>query len=120
MSVKFLQEFIVRVFSLLFLVVISNFSYAHDAAKVPSLGSWYKDLDKSVSACKLQSLYKVKDIGVLNIVETDFGIYGAYKGNRVVVKCMARGEKSTLLVMVAGSDHDSVEAIRNRLVKVII
>jgi hypothetical protein len=110
----------VRVFSLFLLLAISNLSYAHDADKAPALGSWYKNLDKSVSACKLQSVFKVKDIGVTNIVENDFGIYGIYKGNRVVVKCMKQGENSTLLVMVAGSDHGSVEAIRNQLVKGII
>lgn len=100
-------------------VTLSSTCIAHDSNNVPSLGSWYKDIDKSVAACMLQSAFELKDMGVKHMVENDYGVYGVYKGNRIVVKCMERKKHSTLLVMVAGADHDLVEVIRNRIVSAI-
>lgn len=54
-------------------------------------------------------------------VENEYGIYGTYKGNTVVVKCLAMGEgKSKVWVAVAGYDRDAVELVRNLIVKEII
>ena len=100
-------------------LLFSSMSFAHNDDSAPSLGSWYKDLNKSVAACMLQSAFELKDMGIRDIVENNYGIYGVYRGNRVVVKCMERDANSTLLVMVAGHDHDVVEVLRNRIVKAI-
>ncbi|WP_372964039.1 hypothetical protein [Marinobacter sp.] len=95
--------------------------FAHEPERAPELWSWFKDLNKSVSACEIQSSFALKKMGLENQVENDYGIYGTFKGNRVVVKCLAMGEgKSKVWVAVAGNDRDAVELVRNRIVKEII
>ena len=91
-------------------------TYAHDSNKPPELWSLFKDINKSVAACKIQSSFILEKIGVKNLVENNYGIYGVYKNNRVVVKCVDRGEESTLWVAIAGIDRDSVELIRNKII----
>ena len=91
-------------------------SFVHDSNKAPELWSLFKDLNKSVAACKIQSSFILEKIGVKNLVENNYGIYGVYKNNRVVVKCVDRGDKSTLWVAIAGIDRDSVELIRNKII----
>ena len=94
---------------------------AHEPGKVPELWSWFKDLNKSASACEIQSSFALQKIGLENQVENEYGVYGTYKGNRVVVKCLAMGEgKSKAWVAVAGHDRDAVELVRNIIVKEII
>jgi hypothetical protein len=85
----------------------------------PELWSWFKDLDKSVKACEIQSSYVLQKLKIENQIENEYGIYGSLKGNRIVVKCIEFNEKSKLLVSVAGNDRDSVELIRNLLIKEI-
>ena len=93
---------------------------AQGAERVPEIWSWFKDLDKSASACEIQSSFSLQKIGIENQVENEHGIYGTYKGNRVVVKCLAMGEgKSKVWVAVAGNDRDAVELVRNLIVRAI-
>jgi len=92
-------------------------TYAHDSNKPPELWSLFKDLNKSSAACKIQSSFILEKIGVRNLVENNYGLYGEFKNNRVVVKCVDKGEKSTLWVAIAGNDRDSVELIRNKIIK---
>jgi len=89
---------------------------AHTADTPPELWSWFKQLSKSKAACKIQSSFILDKIGVKNLVENDYGIYGTYRNNRVVVKCLEQNANSLLWVAVAGQDKDSVELIRNKIV----
>ena len=98
----------------MFLPVVT---YAHDSNKLPELWSLFKDLNKSSAACKIQSSFILEKIGVKKLVINSYGLYGEFKNNRVVVKCVERDEKSTLWVAIAGHDRDSVELIRNKIIK---
>ncbi|GAA3936582.1 hypothetical protein [Litoribacillus peritrichatus] len=83
----------------------------------PELWSWFKDLNKSKEACEIQSSYVLKSLSLENQKETEHGIYGNVKSNRVVVKCLSISpNKSKLMVAVAGNNRDSVEIIRNKIV----
>ena len=88
---------------------------AHDAEPVPHLWSSFKDLNKSVAACRIQSQFVLEQMGLEGLVANDNGIYGVFKGNRVVVKCREQGHTSVLLVAVAGTDKDAVELVRNKI-----
>ncbi len=88
--------------------------------KPPELWSWIKDLNKSKDACLIKSYFILKSIKLENLIETEYGIYGAIKNNRVVVKCIEVSSiSSKLLVAVAGNDKHSVELIRNIIIKEI-
>ena len=89
---------------------------AHDENNPPELWSHFKSLNKSAAACKIQSSFILEKIGVKNLVENNYGLYGVFKNNRVVVKCIDNGKKSNLWVAVAGIDRDSVELIRNKII----
>ena len=101
------------------LLAYSSLSLAHDD-KPPALWSWHKDLNKSVEACRIQSTFKVKDMGAKNVVVKDYGVFSTFRNNRISTKCVKRGEGSRLWVMVAGYNNDVVELIRNRLINEII
>lgn len=94
-------------------------SAAADQTSPPELWSWFKDLNKSVKACEIQSSVALQNINAENIVENEYGIYANIKGNRIVVKCIEYNNKSKVWVAVAGNDRDSVELIRNRLINEI-
>ncbi len=94
-------------------------SFAHSSNKAPELWSWFKDMEKSTDACRIQSAYILKKLGIANLVENNYGIYGTLKTNRIVVKCLPVENRSLLWVAVAGTDRDSVELIRNIIVKEI-
>ena len=98
---------------------VSISSFAHTENRVPALGSWFKTLYKSSEACKIQSNYVLQKIGVTNLVENDYGVYGNYKRNRVVVKCLEQGHNSIVWVAVAGMDPGSTELLRNIIIKEI-
>lgn len=103
--------------SLLLLVLATNL-YAHEHP--PELWSWIKDLNKSKEACEIQSSYALQSLELENQVENGYGIYGKVRSNRVVVKCIAISPKhSKLMVAVAGNNRDSVEMVRNKIVKSI-
>jgi len=101
---------------LLFLIILPTASYAHDRIPPPELWSWYKAMNKSSDACKLQSQFILEKIGIQNIVHNEYGVYGTHTSNRIVIKCLPNKEKSLLWVAVAGSDRDSVEILRNKIV----
>lgn len=82
----------------------------------PELWSWYKNMNKSAEACKLQSQFILEKIGIENIVHNEYGVYGTYTSNRIVIKCLPNNENSLLWVAVAGSDRDSVEILRNKII----
>lgn len=102
-----------------FLCSAPSICNAGDQLNPPELWSWFKDLDKSVKACEIQSSVALQNLNVENQVENEHGIYANMKGNRIVIKCIAINEKSKLWVAVAGNDRDSVELIRNLLIKEI-
>ena len=105
---------------LVVLSVISLNAFAHEESGIPELWSWFKDLNKSKEACEIQSSYTLSKLKVENVVENQYGIYGNVKSNRVVVKCIEMSEsKSKLMVAVAGSDKDSVEIVRNKIIESI-
>ncbi len=88
--------------------------------KPPELWSWFKDLNKSKEACEIQSSYVLQSIALENQKETEHGIYGNVKSNRVVVKCLSiSSNKSKLMVAVAGNNRDSVEIIRDKIIQSI-
>ncbi len=88
--------------------------------KPPELWSWFKDLPKSKEACEIQSSYVLQNIGLENQSENQYGIYGNVKSNRVVVKCIEiTPDSSKLVVAVAGYNKDSVELVRNKIIKAI-
>ena len=101
------------------LLITPLISFSHTPNTVPALGSWFKTLTKSYEACRIQSNFVLQKIGVTNLVETDYGIYGNFKNNRVVVKCLDQQKKSIVWVAVAGMDYDSTELLRNKIVKEI-
>ena len=97
----------------------SSLSYSKESSTPPELWSWFKDLNKSAKACEIQSSFIFQKLNVENQIQNEYGLYGNIKGNRVVIKCIAMGEKSKLWVAVAGNDKDSVEFIRNLFIKEI-
>lgn len=99
--------------------LVSSSSFAGDVNRPPELWSWFKDLNKSADACQIQSSFILDKLKITDRVENENGIYGVYKTNRIVVKCLAQGEKSKLMVAVAGHDRDSVELLRNLIIKEI-
>ena len=101
----------------LILFLILPFSaIAHESNKPPELWSWFKDMNKSSEACKIQSSFILDKIGVKNIKQNEYGVYGIFQSNRIVVKCLPKEKNSILWVAVAGTDRDSVELIRNKIV----
>jgi len=100
-------------------VLVSFLANAGGDEIPPELWSWFKDMNKSAEACEIQSAYILDKLKVSNIVENEYGIYGVYKSNRIVVKCIPQGDKSKLFVAVAGYNRDSVELLRNLIVKEI-
>lgn len=86
----------------------------------PELWSWFKDLNKSKEACEIQSTFVMDKLKVEDVISNAYGIYGNVKSNRVVVKCISISENvSKLMVAVAGHNKDSVELVRNQIVKSI-
>jgi len=109
-----------RLTVLVFAFLLSSTAMAESVDKPPELWSWIKDLNKSKEACEIQSSFVLRKLNVSNQVENEYGIYGNVKSNRIVVKCISINEKaSKLLVAVAGSNRDSVELVRNEIVKSI-
>ena len=103
---------------LLIPIVFSTLAWAGD--QPPELWSWLKDLNKSKEACEIQSSYTLKELGLENQTENEYGIYGNVKSNRVVVKCIEISEnRSKLMVAVAGNNKDSVAIVRNEIVESI-
>lgn len=102
------------------LLVFSVSVFSHENTEPPELWSWFKDLNKSKEACEIQSSYTLEKLKLENQVENQYGIYGNIKSNKIVVKCIAISKtKSKLLVAVAGLNRDSVELVRNLIVKSI-
>ena len=100
------------------LIFVVSSAWASEPA--PELWSWFKDLNKSKEACEIQSSYILQSIGLENQTENEHGIYGSVKSNRVVVKCVAISETtSKLMVAVAGYNKESVELVRNEIIKSI-
>ena len=102
-----------------FFLTESCFAHPVGNNKPPELWSWFKDLEKSVKACEIQSSFILQNLHFENRTENQYGIYATYRDNSIVVKCIEVGEKSKLWVAVAGSDRDSVEALRNMIIKEI-
>ncbi len=93
---------------------------AHPSEQPPELWSWFKDLNKSKEACEIQSAFTMKEFELENQKETEYGIYGNVKSNKVVVKCISMSEStSKLMVAVAGHDRDSVALVRNKIIEAI-
>jgi len=90
--------------------------FAHEANTPPELWSSFKQVNKSSEACKIQSAFILGNMGVQNIIQNEHGVYGTIQNNRVVVKCLAQDKKSLLWVAVAGSDKNSVELLRNKII----
>ena len=102
---------------IIILLLLMPFSaIAHESKQPPELWSWFKDMNKSSEACKIQSSFILEKIGVKNVMQNKQGVYGTFQSNRIVVKCLAKEKNSILWVAVAGSDKDSVELIRNKII----
>ena len=98
------------------LLLIPFSAFAHKSNKPPELWSWFKDMNISEEACKIQSSFILNKIGVKSIIQNEHGVYGTFKSNRIVVKCLPKKLNSILWVAVAGTDRDSVKLIRNKIV----
>lgn len=104
----------------IFTIFLAASTVVSASDKSPELWSWIKDLNKSKEACEIQSSYILQSIKLENQKENDYGIYGNVKSNRVVVKCIEISKNSSkLMVAVAGNNRDSVEIVRNEIVKSI-
>jgi len=101
---------------ILILLLLPFSVLSHESNQPPELWSWFKDIDKSSDACKIQSSFILEKIGVKNIIQNKYGVYGSFQTNRIVVKCLPKDTNSMLWVAVAGSDRDSVELIRNKII----
>lgn len=105
------------------LLLITSLSFnvtAHEADTPPELWSWFKDLNKSKEACDIQSSFTLSELKLKNQTETEYGIYGHIKSNKIVVKCISTGpNQSKLMVAVAGHNKDSVKLIRDKIIKSI-
>ena len=101
---------------LLMLLLLPFTVFAHESNKPPELWSWFKDMNKSSQACKIQSSFILEKIGIKNLIQNEHGVYGTFQTNRIVIKCLPQNENSLLWVAVAGSDRDSVELIRNKII----
>ena len=101
---------------IILLLLIPFSVIAHESKEPPELWSWYKNMNVSSEACKIQSSFILEKIGVKNVVLNEHGVYGAFQSNRIVVKCLAKEKNSMLWVAVAGTDRDSVELIRNKII----
>ncbi len=106
-----------RSIALIVLLLTPTVGLSHEPNHPPELWSWFKVLKKSSDACKIQSAFVLEKIGIKNLVENEYGIYGVFKNNRIVVKCLEDGDNSKLWVAIAGMDRDSVELLRNKIVK---
>lgn len=104
---------------IILMLLFSGTGNAHDSNEPPQLWSWFKDLNKSAEACKIQSLFTLEKLGIDNVVENQYGLYGTYQANRIVVKCLSQDKASIVWVAVAGHDRESVERLRNTIVKEI-
>lgn len=100
-------------------LVLPSVCFAHDSVKTPELWSWFKELNKSAEACNIQSMFELEKLGIKKLVSNQYGQYGVFRSNRIVVKCLPRGTKSTLVVAVAGYDRDSAELLRNKIISII-
>jgi len=100
----------------LILLLLPFAAFSHVSEKPPELWSWFKDMSKSSEACKIQSSFILDKIGVKNIIQNEYGVYATFQSNRIVIKCLPKNRNSILWVAVAGSDKDSVELIRNKII----
>lgn len=101
-------------------IILMTSQLAWSADKPPELWSWFKEINKSKEACEIQTSYTLQTLKLSNKTENKHGIYGHVKSNSVVVKCIKISDnKSMIMVAVAGSDRDSVEIVRNNIVRSI-
>ena len=105
-----------KIILLILAMMLPAVAVAHEQEKTPHLWSWFKKMNKSSAACKIQSEFILDKMKAGNIVHNDHGVYAVYKKNRIVVKCLSQDDSSVLWVAVAGMDKDSVELLRNKIV----
>jgi hypothetical protein len=81
----------------------------------PQLWSDHRQLNSSVNECAEKGLQALQTLGYSNIVNNGNFSYGTFNSNRAAVKCVANGTGSFVYLMVAGSDRNTVEKLRNEL-----
>jgi hypothetical protein len=81
----------------------------------PQLWSDHRQLTSSVKECAEKGLQALQTLGYSNIANNGNFSYGTFNSNRAAVKCVANGTGSFVYLMVAGSDRNSVEKLRNEL-----
>jgi len=52
--------------------------FLHQSEKPPELWSWFKDMNKSSEACKIQSSFIIDKTGVKNIIQNEYGVYATF------------------------------------------
>ncbi len=109
-----------RILFIFALTAIAGIAHGEAQLSPPELWSQFKDLNKSKAACEVQGSFVLDKLQAENRVHNEHGVYAVIKNNRIVIKCLSMAEnKSKLMVAVAGYDRDSVELIRNKLIKEI-
>lgn len=100
------------------IIVFSANLVAHE--EPPELWSSFKDLNKSKEACEVQSSFILSGLELDVQAWNEYGLYANIKSSRIVIKCVPLTKKtSKLLVAVAGHDRESVEMIRNHIIRSI-
>jgi hypothetical protein len=109
-----------RIYQINYDVPGSNIIEAGEVDKPPQLWSWFKDLQKPKADCLKQSFLALSEIGIPNIKQNEYGFYGTFNNNSVVVKCLTiDSNHSKAMVAVAGKNRKSVEPLRNNIIKLI-
>lgn len=101
-------------------LLLTNIAFAHEVDKPPELWSWFKDLNKSKASCFTESFLALNQVGLTQITKNEYGFYGTYNNNRIVVKCLSLGaNQSKVMVAVAGMKRESVADLRNKVIALI-
>lgn len=83
----------------------------------PHVWSDHKILNVSAEACADKGKLILESLGFIQIVKNGNYVYGNYNNNRAVVKCAPIDGGTFVYVVVAGSQVNAVENLRNEIVQ---
>ena len=83
----------------------------------PHVWSSHKELSVPVEACGQKAIDILNSLGFSGVTKSRYGeyIYGNYISSRAAVKCVPQEDNSFVYIVVAGSDIEDVENLRNEI-----
>ncbi|MEM1189733.1 MAG: hypothetical protein AAGI72_14460 [Pseudomonadota bacterium] len=89
---------------------------AFEKDTIPQVWSGHKLLDVSEETCARKAADILRALGFDEVVTNGTYVYGNYVSNRAAIKCIPLDGKVFVYAIVAGSDVEIVERLRNEIV----